>query len=189
MSRFYSWNCQRAKNRNVWHISNCIKEAQETTFIGLQATQRVVEEFGGELEEWSTDYHDVWDVKAPKRTGRGGGVMILAPKGWRRYARAVFYPKEPRLKGRACIVWFSGHGYSVVLVCVYCYVQVQQGMTGGDVRNTVLWNWVTKHLKMLPEWSVFCIMCDGNGHVGSPRKYDEDSPWGVELGRVRGREE
>ena len=61
-----------------------------------------------------------------------------------------FYPREARLRGRAGIIWFNVGGIDLVLVCVYCYVQHQRGATGGDIRNEVLWNWVTKHLQMLP---------------------------------------
>ncbi len=91
--------------------------------------------------------------------------------------RAVYYPRDPQLAGRAAVIWYHWAGYDVVLVTVYGYVQVRQGYVGGDTKNRLIWNWVTKHHQLVPMSATVCVMCDANGHVGSQRWYGPDCPW------------
>ncbi len=77
-----------------------IPKKAKPTFMALSGTRRRKPRFQGAVDQFRTEFHDVWDFEAPDRTGQPAGVLIMALKGWREFIRSVYFPKEDKILGR-----------------------------------------------------------------------------------------
>ena len=110
-------------------------------------------------------------MKQPRKQGRRcqpEGVAIFAPRGMRRYSRAVYTPMQGDIRSRAIAVHFRSGEYDLCIVSLYCPICKK----GGNNRNVTerLWDWVRGVRVQVGRSTTMIICTDAIGHVGSVRR-------------------
>ena len=142
-------------------------------FVAMQGTARTYRGEEGErtTQLWSTEEHDVFEVRVQKKA-RGyqpEGCAVLAPKGMKSITKKVMTPSDKVLEGRGIAVRFSRGLFDLTIVSVYCPSGDRD--PGNRKRTEKLWAWVRRVREVLPARTMMLVGVDANGHVGSVREW------------------
>ena len=165
--KVWTYNVQHMNDARTWDVSRCFWDKGYATFVGIQGTQKKYGKGQLRVEQWSTKYHDVWDLRqkvAKDERKYPAGVTILTPLGYKNLVKKVIVPPEndEDMDGRAMILWLKHGNMSIALACVYA--QVNTNIEKNIKANERLWYWVQQHMGSI-NGNKF-LMTDANGKVG-----------------------
>ena len=66
-TRVWSYSVQSMTDSRTWEISKCFHEKGLVSFVGIQGTQKKYGKGQLRVEQWSTRYHDIWDLRQKKQ--------------------------------------------------------------------------------------------------------------------------
>ena len=93
-TRVWSYNSQYMDNRRARHLSYAFAMDEPNSIVGIQGTQQKYKKGDLRVEQWSTEHHDVWELRQKQRTGHShpAGVAIMAPEGIQTLGQADHCP-------------------------------------------------------------------------------------------------
>ena len=93
----WSLKCQYMTNARAQDISRAIAKDKNMSYVCLQGTQQEYGKGEFRLEQWSTNFHDVWELRQKRNSGKKSypaGVVLMAPVGTEILSRTYFSLKR-----------------------------------------------------------------------------------------------